>query len=79
MGAALALYEIEQSFEPEETVVSGAWAFERGLDRMRLTPRGGGAPREIAQRAILILRRSDDGRWRYARGTTNGLPGTGEG
>jgi uncharacterized protein (TIGR02246 family) len=74
MGAALASYAIEQTFEPEETVVAGAWAFERGLDRMHLTPRDGGPPRELVQRALLILHRGADGRWRYARGMTNGLP-----
>jgi ketosteroid isomerase-like protein len=41
---------------------------------MRVEPRDGGPTREMTQRAMLILRRGDDGRWRYARGMTNGLP-----
>ena len=74
MGAALERFSIEQSFEPLETVIAGAWAFERGIERMRLTPRGGGPTQDFAQRALLILHRGADGRWRYARGMTNGLP-----
>jgi uncharacterized protein (TIGR02246 family) len=74
MGAALARFTIDQSYEPIETVISGNWAFQRGIERIRATPRDGGAPQEAEQRALLILRRDDDGRWRYARGMTNGLP-----
>lgn len=74
MSAALARFTIEQSFEPIETVVAGDWAFERGVERMRVTPLDGGPPRDMSQRALLILHRGRDGRWRYARGMTNGLP-----
>lgn len=74
MAGALARFDIAQSFEPIETVVCGDWAFERGIETMILTPREGGEPREIVQRALLILQRGSDGRWRYARGMTNGLP-----
>jgi ketosteroid isomerase-like protein len=74
MGAALARYAVTQQFEPIETIVAGNWAFQRGIERMRVEPRDGGPTREMTQRAMLILRRGDDGRWRYARGMTNGLP-----
>jgi ketosteroid isomerase-like protein len=74
MSAALAKYSVTQSFEPTETVVSGDWAFQRGIERIRAVPRDGGTPQENVQRALVILRRGDDGRWRYARGMTNGLP-----
>jgi uncharacterized protein (TIGR02246 family) len=74
MGAALARFTIDQSYEPIETIIAGNWAFQRGIERVRATPRDGGAPHEAEQRALLILRRDDDGRWRYARGMTNGLP-----
>jgi uncharacterized protein (TIGR02246 family) len=74
MAAALERNEIEQSFEPIETVVAGDWAFERGVERMTVTPVDGGPSRSGAQRALLILRRGSDGRWRFARGMTNGLP-----
>jgi uncharacterized protein (TIGR02246 family) len=74
MGAALAKFSIDQSFEPLETVVAGDWAFQRGIERMRLRPVDGGPEREMTQRALLILQLGTDGRWRYARGMTNGLP-----
>jgi len=74
MGAALERYSIQQTFEPLETVIAGAWAFERGIERMRLTPRNGGPTQDFVQRALLIIHRGADGRWRYARGMTNGLP-----
>jgi len=74
MGAALARFDIEQSLEVVETVVSGDWAFERGIERMRLTPRGGGDVQSFEQRAFLIMRRGPDGRWRYARGMTAAMP-----
>jgi uncharacterized protein (TIGR02246 family) len=74
MGAALAQFSVEQSYEPSETIISGDWAFQRGIERIRATPRSGGETRENVQRALVIVRRSNDGCWRYARGMTNGLP-----
>jgi uncharacterized protein (TIGR02246 family) len=74
MSAALTKYAITQSYDPVETIVAGGWAFQRGIERIRGVPRDGGPAHEVAQRALLILRRGEDGRWRYARGMTNGLP-----
>lgn len=74
MGAAMSRYAITQRYEPIETVVSGEWAFQRGIEHIHGVPRDGGAPHDAQQRALLILRRGADGRWRYARGMTNGLP-----
>jgi uncharacterized protein (TIGR02246 family) len=74
MGAALARFSVSQSYEPAETVVAGDWAFQRGIERIRAVPKGGGPAHESSHRALLILRRGADGRWRYARGMTNGLP-----
>jgi ketosteroid isomerase-like protein len=76
MRAALARYHVEQSFEPVETVITGDWAFERGIEtddgdrRRRWNGPNGEATR------MLILHRSADGQWRDARGMTNGLPTT---
>lgn len=74
MRGALERFQITQSFEPVETVVCGDWAFERGVESMRVTPVGGGPSQDASQRALLILHRGADGQWRYARGMTNGLP-----
>jgi uncharacterized protein (TIGR02246 family) len=75
MGAAVAHYVVEPSFETQELIVAGDWAFERGIERLTITPRNGGAHESRAQRALLIYRRGADGEWRYARGMTNALPG----
>ena len=74
MRGAIARYHIAQSFEPSETIIAGDWAFERGVEQMTVTPVDGGPTQTRSQRALLILRRGDDGQWRYARGMTNGLP-----
>ena len=76
MGAVLTRYSVSQSYEPIETIIAGDWAFQRGIERIRVVPKGGGAPQETTQRALLILRRGADGGWRYARGMTNGIPTT---
>ena len=74
MAAALERNRVEQSFEPIESIIAGDWAFERGIESMRVMPLDGGPTREASQRALLILRRGADGNWRFARGMTNGLP-----
>jgi uncharacterized protein (TIGR02246 family) len=74
MAGALEVYSVEPAFESLELIVSGDWAFERGIERMRVTSRAGGAVQVRAQRALIVLRRDADGRWRYARGMTNMLP-----
>jgi ketosteroid isomerase-like protein len=76
MRAAMDRYHITQSFEPVESVITGDWAFERGVERMTITPVAGGPTQTMTQRALLILRRDADGQWQYARGMTNGLPPT---
>lgn len=74
MRGALARFRIDQRFDAIETIVAGDWAFERGVESMRVTPLAGGEPHDASQRALLVLRRGADGRWRFARGMTNQLP-----
>lgn len=74
MAAALATYAVEQVFDSHELIVFGEWAFERGVESVRATPREGGPAVSRSQRAFLILRRDAVGRWRYARGMTGALP-----
>jgi uncharacterized protein (TIGR02246 family) len=63
-------FSFEQSFETLERVVLDGWAFVRGVEHNRVTPKGGETV-EIRQRAFMVLRREEDGRWRFARGMTN--------
>lgn len=51
MQSALDKYRIDQSFDAVETIVSGEWAFERGLERMKVTPIDGGETQTMTQRA----------------------------
>jgi uncharacterized protein (TIGR02246 family) len=67
----LAGYALEQDFDCHELVVAGEWALVRGLERNQLTSRAGGEPLRRRQRAFSVLRRGDDGVWRFARGMTN--------
>jgi uncharacterized protein (TIGR02246 family) len=61
---------MRQDFEEIERVVAGDIAFIRGNETNTLTPRAGGGPVEVHQRAFMLLRRVD-GQWRFARGMTN--------
>lgn len=61
---------MRQDFEELERVVAGDIAFIRGNETNTLTPRTGGGPVEVHQRAFMLLRRID-GQWCFARGMTN--------
>lgn len=74
LAAALAAYDIDSSFEREEQLVAGDLAFERGWDVQTLRPRDGGPASTGRQRVFLVLRRSSDGRWRFARGMSQPGP-----
>jgi uncharacterized protein (TIGR02246 family) len=74
LRAALETYEITPSFEREEQIVSGDLAFERGWDVQEARPRGGGETRVQRSRVFLVLRRGQDGQWRFARGMTQAGP-----
>ena len=67
-------YDVVASFEREERILSGNLAFERGWDVQRVTPRRGGDRRTQRQRVFLVLRRDDEGRWRFARGMSDPTP-----
>ena len=66
--AAFAAFEVVPTFEREERIVSGDLAFERGWDVQTLRPRAGGDERTQRQHVALLLQRSADGAWRFARG-----------
>ena len=74
---ALVRYRIDPAFEAEECIVSGDWAVARGWDAQTVEPREGGDTVRQRQRVFLVMRRGEDGRWRYARGMSQ--PGPPEG
>jgi uncharacterized protein (TIGR02246 family) len=71
MASFLANFSLEQEFDEVERIVEGGWAFVRGVEHNVVTPRAGGAPIEVKQRAFSIIRLDADGSWRFARGMTN--------
>ncbi|HEY2295769.1 MAG TPA: SgcJ/EcaC family oxidoreductase [Thermoanaerobaculia bacterium] len=70
MEGFFAGFHFEQSFETLERIVVDGWAFVRGFELNRVTPKGGETV-EIRQRAFMVLRREEDSQWRFARGMTN--------
>ncbi len=74
MRGAFARVRVVQRFDAIELVVRDDWAFERGIETVTVTPHAGGGLQPMSQRATLVLRRDDDGAWRFARGMTNALP-----
>jgi ketosteroid isomerase-like protein len=74
LAAALAAYDLTASFECEERIVSGGFAFERGWDVQAIRPLAGGEVQHQRQRVFLILQRGDDGQWRFARGMSQPGP-----
>jgi uncharacterized protein (TIGR02246 family) len=70
-------FDMVQDFDCRELIVSGDWAFVRGTETNRLTPKEDGDPIRRNQRAFSVLHREEDGVWRFARGMTNLPPETG--
>lgn len=67
-----ASFRIEQSFREEEMMLAGDFAVVRGIERIEAIPKDGGPPRQVVgRRAMMVLQRGHDGRWRIARGMTN--------
>jgi ketosteroid isomerase-like protein len=59
-------------------VRAGDWAFCRGRESVTATPWDGGPPVTLAgRRALSILKKGEDGIWRFARGISNDGPKVG--
>jgi ketosteroid isomerase-like protein len=74
LKAAFAAYDITSTFECVERLVAGEVAVDRGWDVQQLRPRPGGEVLLHRQRVMLVLRRSSDGKWRFARGMSQAGP-----
>lgn len=74
LSAAFAAYEITSKFECVERLVAGDLAIDRGWDIQELRPRLGGDAVIHRQRVMLVLRRSSNGTWRFARGISQAGP-----
>ena len=72
--AAVGAFEVDSTFEREERIVSGDVAIERGWDVQRIKPRAGGPVQIQRQRIFVVLRRTPEGVWRFARGISQPGP-----
>ena len=69
--AAFELYRARLVLRPEEVMVAGDYAFDRGSYTLTLAPRDGKAPALREEKYLLVLRWQPDGGWRIARGISN--------
>jgi uncharacterized protein (TIGR02246 family) len=67
---AFATSSFEQTWNEIEQLSGDDFIVSVGLETSRITP-DGGEPIVVTQRGWTLARRCDDGRWRFARGTTN--------
>jgi len=62
---------LEEHWMPEETVISGDLAYQRGTFTVLATPKAGGATRKTAGNFLRIYRRLPDGSWNMVRDVFN--------
>lgn len=67
----LAQYEMQQKYHCKELIITGNWAFLRGLEVNELKDRASGESSISKQRAFSVLKKDALGQWRFARGMTN--------
>ena len=68
LAQAFESFHILPYFEREGLIESADMVIDFGWDVQRITPKGGGEPREQRQRVVLVLRRDSDGEWKFSRG-----------
>jgi uncharacterized protein (TIGR02246 family) len=71
MTAAFERLEFDESWTPEETVVSGDLAYQRGSFVVDATPKAGGASTRTTGNFMRIYRRQPDGAWLMVRDMFN--------
>lgn len=70
-GAAFEKFDFDESWTPEETVISGDLAYQRGTFTTSSMPRGGGEKRTVSGAFLRIYQRQPDGQWRMTRDMFN--------
>jgi ketosteroid isomerase-like protein len=70
-GRAFEQFDFDETWTPQETVVSGDWAHQRGTFTVVATPKAGGERREISGNFLRIYQRQANGEWRMIRDMFN--------
>lgn len=71
MAQAFKSVNIDEHWMPEETVIDGDLAYQRGRFTVSSTPKAGGATRTTSGNFMRIYRRQTDGNWRMVRDMFN--------
>lgn len=74
MTRAFAAFEIDETWDVEETMVSGDLAYRRGTFVVTTLPKTGGAASRTAGSFVRIYRRQPDGAWRMVRDVLAAAP-----
>jgi ketosteroid isomerase-like protein len=64
-------FDIDETWTPLETVISGDLAYQRGTFTVNATPKAGGNAIHTSGHFLRIYRRQPDGSWRMVRGMFN--------
>jgi ketosteroid isomerase-like protein len=70
-GRAFERFDIDESWTPEETVIDGDLAYQRGTYVVESVPKAGGERRRVTGSFLRIYRRQPDGSWRMTRDMFN--------
>jgi ketosteroid isomerase-like protein len=70
-GRVFKQFDIDETWTPVETIVSGDLAYQRGTYTVAATPKGGGNTTRTSGHFLRIYRRQPNGEWRMTRDTFN--------
>jgi ketosteroid isomerase-like protein len=70
-GRAFQMFDIDETWTPVETVISGDLAYQRGTYTVKATPKGGGNTSNTSGTFMRIYRKQPDGQWRMVRDMFN--------
>jgi ketosteroid isomerase-like protein len=70
-GRVFTMFDIDETWTPQETVIDGNLAYQRGTFVVEATPKAGGNKSRTTGTFLRIYRRQPDGSWRMTRDMFN--------